>query len=68
MAYFKAMSTVVEIQEAIEHLPQKDQAALVAWLQSRAEPILSRQEEAALSASLDKAAAELDVKGSALDS
>jgi hypothetical protein len=54
------MSTVVEIQEAIEKLTPKDQAALTAWLQSREEPILSKQEEAALLASLDKAAAQLD--------
>jgi hypothetical protein len=54
------MSTVAEIQKAIERLPQKDQAALTAWLQSREQPILSKQEEAALLASLDKAAAELD--------
>jgi hypothetical protein len=54
------MSTVVEIQEAIEHLPAKDQAALAAWLQSRDEPVLTAQEEAALLAALDKAAVELD--------
>lgn len=54
------MSTIAEIQEAIEHLPQKDQAALSAWLQSREQPVLSSQEEAVLLASLDKAAAELD--------
>jgi hypothetical protein len=54
------MSTVVEIQGAIEQLSPRDQAALTAWLQSREEPILSTQEEAALLASLDKAAAELD--------
>jgi hypothetical protein len=54
------MSTVVEIQEAIERLAPKDQEAVTAWLQSRAEPILSEQEETALLASLDKAAAELD--------
>jgi hypothetical protein len=57
---FKVMSTVAEIQKAIERLPQKDQAALTAWLQSREEPILSKEEEAALLASLDKAAADLD--------
>ena len=57
---FQSMSTVAEIQKAIERLPQKDQAALTAWLQSRDEPILTKQEEAALLASLDKAAAELD--------
>ena len=59
-AIFVVMSTVADIQKAIERLPQKDQVALTAWLQSREEPILSKQEEAALLASLDKAATELD--------
>jgi hypothetical protein len=54
------MSTVTEIQAAIERLPRHDQAALAAWLESREEPILSADEESALLASLDKAAAELD--------
>lgn len=54
------MSTVADIQKAIERLPQRDQAILAAWLQSREEPILSKQEEAALLASLDNATAELD--------
>ncbi len=54
------MSKVVEIQNAIEELTPKEQASLMAWLQSRPEPILSKQDEAALLASLDKAAAELD--------
>ncbi len=54
------MSTVAEIQKAIEKLTPKDQDALAVWLQSREEPILSKQEEAALLASLDKAAAQLD--------
>ena len=53
------MSTVIEIQEAVEKLSPKDQAALTVWLQSREEPILSKEEEAALLASLDKAAAQL---------
>ena len=57
---FIAMSTVADIQKAIERLPEKDQTALTAWLQSREEPILSKQQEAVLLASLDKAAAELD--------
>ena len=54
------MSTVIEIQEAVEKLSPKDQAALTVWLQSREEPILSKEEEAALLASLDKASAQLD--------
>lgn len=60
MRYLHTMSTVAELQKAIERLPQRDQVALGAWLQSREEPILSKQEEAALLTSLDKAAAELD--------
>lgn len=57
---FIVVSAIVEIQSAIERLSRKDQAALTAWLQSREKPILSKREEAALLASLDKAAAELD--------
>jgi hypothetical protein len=54
------MSTVIEIQEAIQKLPSKDKSALTAWLESQDEPTLSPQEEAALLARLDKATQELD--------
>jgi hypothetical protein len=54
------MSTITEIQEAIEKLPTSEKSALAAWLQSKEEPIMSEAEEAALLARLDKAAAELD--------
>ena len=54
------MSTITEIQEAIGRLPAKEKSALTAWLQSQDEPALSKSEEAALLARLDKAAAELD--------
>ena len=54
------MSTITEIQEAIGKLPAKEKSAQVAWLQSQDEPVLSKSEEAALLARLDKAAAELD--------
>ena len=54
------MSTITEIQEAIDRLPEKEKSALAAWLQSQAEPMMSKAEEAALLARLDKAAAELD--------
>jgi len=54
------MSTIKEIQAAISRLPEKEKSALSAWLQSQDEPVLSRSEEAALLARLDKAAAELD--------
>jgi hypothetical protein len=54
------MSTITEIQEAIARLPANEKSALSAWLQSQEEPVMSEAEEAALLASLDKAAAELD--------
>jgi hypothetical protein len=54
------MSTITEIQEAIAKLPPKEKSALAAWLQSQDELRMSEREEAALLASLDKAAAELD--------
>jgi hypothetical protein len=54
------MSTITEIQAAIEKLPADEKSALAAWLQSQEEPIMSEAEEAALLARLDKAAAELD--------
>jgi hypothetical protein len=54
------MSTITEIQEAIGRLPEKEKSALAVWLQSQEEPVMSRPEEAALLARLDKAAAELD--------
>ena len=54
------MSTIAEIQEAIGKLPAKEKSALSAWLQSQDELVLSKNEEAALLARLDKAAAELD--------
>ena len=54
------MSTITEIQEAIRRPPPNEKSALSAWLQSQEEPVMSETEEAALLASLDKAAAELD--------
>jgi hypothetical protein len=54
------MSTIVEIQEAIEKLPANEKSALTAWLQSQEEPIMSEAEEKALLARLDKAADELE--------
>jgi hypothetical protein len=54
------VSTITEIQEAIEKLPASEKSALVVWLQSKEEPIMSKPEEAALLARLDKASAELD--------
>jgi predicted transcriptional regulator len=62
------MSTITEIQKAIDRLPTKEKSALTTWLQSQEEPALSETEETALLARLDKAAAELDAgKGVPLD-
>lgn len=54
------MSTITEIQAAIGQLPADEKSALSAWLQSQEKPQMSEAEEAALLASLDKAAAQLD--------
>ncbi|MBI5383173.1 MAG: hypothetical protein HZA90_00655 [Verrucomicrobia bacterium] len=54
------MSTMTEIQQAIEGLPATEKKALSAWLSSQQESEMSPQEEAALLASLDKAARQLD--------
>jgi len=54
------MSSVMEIQAAIEKLSPKEKSTLAVWLESQEEPILSAEEEAALLARLDSAAAELD--------
>ena len=54
------MSTIAEIQEAIQKLPANEKSALAVWLQSQEEPMISEAEEKALLARLDKAAAELD--------
>ena len=53
------MSSITEIQEAIEKLPSNEKSVLAAWLQSKEEPIMSEAEETVLLARLDKAAAEL---------
>ena len=54
------MSTITEIQEAIQKLPASEKSALSAWLHSQEEPLMSEAEEAVLLARLDKAAAQLD--------
>ncbi|MGH8092391.1 MAG: hypothetical protein ACREIF_02815 [Chthoniobacterales bacterium] len=46
------MSTITEIQEAIQRLPPNEKSALAAWLQSQEEPIMSEAEEKALLTSL----------------
>jgi len=54
------MSSVMEIQEAIQKLSPKEKSTLSAWLQSQEEPVMSEAQEAALLARLDQAARELD--------
>ena len=58
--HIPAMSTMTEIQQAIEGLPAKEKKALSAWLSSQRESDMPPQEEAALLASLDAAARQLD--------
>jgi hypothetical protein len=40
------MSTITEIQEAIEKLPSSEKSVLAAWLQSKEEPIMSKPRKA----------------------
>jgi hypothetical protein len=54
------MSTVAELQQRISELPKADRNALAEWMESQDEPSMSAEEEAALLASLDKAARQLD--------
>ena len=54
------VSTLSEIQEAIEQLPASEKKALSAWFASQGERNMSEQEEAALLESLDAAAKQLD--------
>ncbi len=57
---FCTMSTMIEIQQAIDGLPPMEKKALSVWLSSQQEPEMSEAEEAALLASLDKAGRQLD--------
>jgi hypothetical protein len=54
------MSTIAEIQRAIESLPHEEQEALAAWMESRTEPVLTPAEEDLLRARLDEASGQLD--------
>jgi hypothetical protein len=54
------MSSVMEIQEAIQKLSPKEKSTLAVWLESQEDPILSVDEEAALLTRLDNAASQLD--------
>lgn len=62
------MSTLVEIQDAVAHLPGDERKALQLWLNSMVEADLSVQEEEGLLRSLDDAARDVDAgKGIAID-
>jgi hypothetical protein len=62
------MSTLMEIQDAVAHLPSNERKALQLWLNSQAEPDLTAHEEQRLLRSLDEAARDVDAgKGVPLD-
>jgi len=62
------MSTLVEIQETVVHLPSNERKAMQIWLDSQAEPGLSAPEEQRLLRSLDETLSDLDAgRGVALE-
>ena len=62
------MSTLVEIQDAVAHLPGDERKALQLWLNSMVDTDLSVPEEERLLRSLDEAVREIDAgKGIAID-
>ena len=62
------MSTLVEIQDAVAHLPSNERKALQLWLNSQAETELTGPEEQRLLRSLDEAARDIEAgKGLSLD-
>jgi hypothetical protein len=62
------MSTLLEIQNAVSHLPSSERKALQLWLNSQADPELTAAEEARLLRSLDEAVRDIDAgKGVTLD-
>jgi hypothetical protein len=68
LRHIRRVSTIAEIQDAIEKLPPQDKQALSTWLASQEEMEMPADEEAALLASLEKAERELDSgKGVPLD-
>lgn len=54
------MSTLVEIQDAVAHLPSNERQALQMWLNSQSEPLLTALEEQRLLRSLDEAVRDID--------
>jgi hypothetical protein len=54
------MSTLVEIQDAVAHLPNNERKALQLWLDSQTGPELTPQEELCLLRSLDEAVRDVD--------
>ena len=58
--YCSAMSTLLEIQEAVGKLPPSEKTALSLWLDSQSTPAMSTQEEQQLLRSLDEAARDVD--------
>ena len=62
------MSSLVEIQDAVSHLPSDERKALQCWLNSQTEPELTTQEEQRLLRSLDEAIRDVDAgKGISID-
>jgi len=55
-----SMSTLVEIQDAVAHLPENERKALRVWLDSQVEPKLTAQEEQRLLRSLAEATRDID--------
>ena len=54
------MSTLVEIQDAVTHLPSREREALQLKLNSQSELTLTAQEEQRLLRSLDEAVRDID--------
>jgi len=58
--YVSAVSTLVEIQEAISRLGEAEKAALSVWLESQSAPAMSASDEQRLLRSLDEAIRDVD--------
>ena len=54
------MSTLIEIQDAVAHLPGDEREALQLWLNSQSEPLLTAPDEARLLRSLDEAVRDIE--------